>query len=92
MKFQESISSIKQTCDACPSQWEGTLKDGRGFYIRYRWGWLSLRISTAENHDPVDCQEIFGMTVGHGLSGEISEPDMIEHLKDIDVSTETEEK
>lgn len=30
------IWGIRQTCGACPSQWEGVLEDGRFVYIRFR--------------------------------------------------------
>ena len=33
---------LEQTCGACPSQWEGKLADGRGIYIRFRYGRLTL--------------------------------------------------
>ena len=57
-------ASIRRTCCACPSQWEGMTTDGRWFYIRYRWGGLELGIDrdfwaavenaheVYESHDP----------------------------------------
>lgn len=36
------VISLEQTCGACPSQWEGRLADGRGIYIRFRHGRLTL--------------------------------------------------
>ena len=33
---------LDQTCNACPSQWEGILEDGRFVYARYRWGNLGV--------------------------------------------------
>ena len=45
------VNSLKQTCMACPSQWEGHLKDGRMFYARYRWGWLSIKVSKKPTND-----------------------------------------
>lgn len=35
---------LKKTCEACPSQWEGELEDGRFIYIRFRWGNLGFGI------------------------------------------------
>lgn len=58
----EIINLIK-TCPACPAQWEGTTSDGRMIYIRYRWSFLSVRISEKETTDimkAVDGEEIFG--------------------------------
>ena len=40
-----TVETIEQTSDACPAQWEGKLTDGRTFYIRYRWGYLTFRVS-----------------------------------------------
>lgn len=45
------IVNLKQTCNACPSQWEGKLDDGRMIYIRYRWGNLTVTISNEETDD-----------------------------------------
>lgn len=36
------IKKIINTCQGCPSQWEGTTVDNRNIYIRYRWGHLSI--------------------------------------------------
>jgi len=36
------IAALEQTCDACPSQWEGTLEDGTAFYVRYRGARLRI--------------------------------------------------
>lgn len=38
------VAEIKQTCGACPSQWECKLEDGRFMYVRYRFGHLSIGI------------------------------------------------
>lgn len=39
-----TIADLRRTTTMSPSQWEGTLTDGRPLYIRYRWGQLSIRI------------------------------------------------
>lgn len=39
------VRTLRRTCIAAPSQWEGLLEDGRSFYIRYRGGCLALRVS-----------------------------------------------
>jgi len=41
------VTTFKQTCSACPSQWEGKLADGRWLYVRYRWG--NLRVGIGED-------------------------------------------
>ena len=38
------VHSLNMTCNACPSQWDGITKDNRRIYIRYRHGFLSVRI------------------------------------------------
>ena len=43
-----SIARIVQTCEACPSQWEGFFDDGRAFYIRFRWGHLRMTVHASD--------------------------------------------
>lgn len=43
------IVTIRCTCGACPTQYEGTLDDGNAFYFRYRWGFAEVGI--APTHD-----------------------------------------
>jgi hypothetical protein len=38
------VLTLKKTCLACPSQWEGDLEDGRAVYARFRHGHLSVGI------------------------------------------------
>jgi len=38
------ITELKQTCTACPSQWEGKAEDNSHFYARYRWGTLRVEL------------------------------------------------
>lgn len=60
-------SNLKQTCGACPSQWEGELVGGGSFYIRYRWGYLSLSFNG---------KEVMLKQLGDGLDGVLSTNDM----------------
>src|SRR5438132_12875533 len=50
------ITELALTCLACPSQWNGTLSDGRPLYIRYRHGYLSASFGVAG-------EQIFGLHV-----------------------------
>lgn len=50
------VTSLKKTCTACPSQWDGTLDDGRVLYARYRWGYV--------DGDPRDAVEQLGIRQG----------------------------
>lgn len=44
-EYRALVQDDKKTCSACPTQWEGTLKDGRSFYFRYRWGKAYLGVA-----------------------------------------------
>lgn len=39
-----TLTELEKTCQACPSQWEGRLDDGRHVYVRYRWGTLQVGV------------------------------------------------
>ena len=39
------ILDLKQTCESCPSQWEGQLTDTRAIYIRFRNRNLTIQVS-----------------------------------------------
>lgn len=38
------ILTLEQTCEFCPSQWEGELSNGKIIYIRYRFGIFSYGV------------------------------------------------
>lgn len=69
-----AIAEIIKTCEACPSQWEGRLRDGCPFYIRYRWGYLAVHIGPPGSSvdDAIDAPEWFGAQIGPRLDGHIS--------------------
>ena len=56
------ISDIRQTCTACPSQWEAVTTNNRPVYIRYRHGYLSVQIGFAggDMKTALDSEEWFG--------------------------------
>lgn len=58
------IVKLKQTCHACPSQWEGKTDNGKDVYIRYRWGILRVDLNGSE----IFCEDI----AGDGLDGVLS--------------------
>jgi hypothetical protein len=72
----EMFKTITQTCEACPSQWEGELVDGRFFYARYRWGYLSVRVSDSKENI-YNGKEIVGESIGNGLDGLMTTSEMI---------------
>jgi hypothetical protein len=51
------VSSITQTCTACPSQWEGHFDDGNMFYCRYRHGILRIKCSVVPTSDVMEAME-----------------------------------
>ena len=70
-----NIKEIEHSCYACPSQWEGILVDGRMFYIRYRCGFLSFKVSSTPTDDvyaAVVGENIYGEQIGEDLDGVIS--------------------
>ena len=54
---------LRQTCEACPSQWEGYTDKHEPVYIRFRWGYLFVKI---------DDKEIFGKKLGGEYDGVLS--------------------
>jgi len=73
------VNKFVMTCGACPSQWEGHLEDGRMFYIRYRWGYLSARVSpvpTEDVYEAVSGEEVYCEELGGEYDGELSTEDM----------------
>lgn len=49
MSFDDYVADYRETCMACPTQYEGTLKDGRRFYFRYRFAKASLGIGDTDD-------------------------------------------
>ena len=67
------IKELKQTCDGCPSQWEGKTDDGKYVYIRYRYGWLSFCIGSVYG-------EVLGLSVGNSMDGCMTEEELATYL------------
>jgi len=74
---------MRMTCGAIPSQWEGTLDDGRRFHAHYRSGVLSVglgadvngAIDNGQSDDALFCHE-----VGDFLDGCMSYDELRAHL------------
>ena len=80
------IKSIKQTCMVCPAQWEGYFADDRPFYIRYRWGYLSIRVGKKGKgvDSAVTVREIFGeQREKDGWGGVLGEDVIFDVIKNI---------
>lgn len=53
------LSSIINTCECCPAQWDAKLMDGRPVYIRLRHNrfTISCALSARDAYDKFDAQE-----------------------------------
>jgi len=65
-------AKLIQTCEGCPSQWEGYTDKNEPVYIRYRWGYLSVEI---------DDKEIFGKNIDAEFDGILSFEELKQKLK-----------
>lgn len=74
MSERIKVDDIEMTGGGCPTQWEGETADGRGIYIRYRWGYLLVEI---------DSDEVYGQQVGDQYDGIMSDKELIEHTRHI---------
>ena len=63
------ITSLRNTCTACPAQWEGKLSDGQDIYIRYRWGHLDARIGPTLDEAILSGGTIFEWYSDNSLDG-----------------------
>ena len=77
-KINKKIVSLKNTCIACPSQWEGKLEDGNYIYIRYRGDYLGYGIEKTID-EAVSNHESFE-DFGDFLDGYIDESTMMQEL------------
>jgi len=69
------VKEITNTCGACPAQWEGLTVNNEPIYVRYRWGYLSIRIGP-QNSDIMEAvggKKIFGKQIDkNGWDGQLS--------------------
>lgn len=80
------IKKLERTCFACPSQWEGELEDGRMIYIRYRYGYLYVKISEGTTNnisDTVKGEQIFQKCIGGNYDGVMDDEEMLSILKNV---------
>jgi len=77
------VVTLKKTCTACPSQWQGTLEDGRVIYARYRHGELSVGmgsdIDAAVRNGWTD-EAFYADYVGNGFDGYMDFEELKVHL------------
>jgi len=79
------IENLECTCGACPSQWEFKTDDNRMAYVRYRWGYLSVRISEPNEIDAVEGIEILGREIGDKMCSVIDWDTVEGLIKDIHI-------
>lgn len=80
------VIEIEQTCFACPSQWEGYTDDDRSIYVRYRWGFLSVRIGSPGDKSEfagVRGKEILRKQLGDSYLGFLDYEDLVKATSEI---------
>jgi len=82
------VDHVIQTCGACPSQWEGKTDRGHNVYVRYRWGYLSVRVSIYPKGNAVFGVEVYGEKLGDDYDGSIDWGTVEEKIKDLDALAE----
>lgn len=77
------LVALRRTSLACPSQWEGTLADGRVVYARYRHGELSVGLGddiTEAVRNGMSDRALCADYVGDGLDGFMDFEELKVHL------------
>jgi hypothetical protein len=83
---QPKVVALRQTSVACPSQWEGTLEDGRAVYVRYRYDWLSVGVGDDVDqavHSGSTDRALYAGCVGAGLDGFMDLEELKFHLRGV---------
>jgi hypothetical protein len=94
------VVALEKTCTACPSQWKGSLEDGRTLYARYRGGALSVGVGEGLDeavHNGMSEEAFYFDHVGDGLDGFMNFEELRTHLyglldfpEDLEVKNERE--
>jgi hypothetical protein len=69
------VVELAQTCDSCPSQWEGRTEDGRYVYVRYRWG--NLQVGFGPTIEAAIFDETIDRQIGDRLDGSLTYADLV---------------
>ncbi len=78
------VLTLKKTCLACPSQWEGDIEDGRAVYARFRHGHLSVGIGGTVKEavgNAMSDQALYEGDIGDGLDGFMDFDELKAHLR-----------
>lgn len=81
--FRPCVVELRQTCMACPSQWEGRTRDGRYVYIRYRWGHLTWGLGASPDLAVRASMHCDGIHSGDDLDGTLDTSSMVKMLTDL---------
>ena len=78
---------------ACPAQWEGRTDDDRPVYVRYRWGYLSVRVGPpgGDTSSAVTGVEVHGEQVGGEFDGAIEWRQVRDRIKPLRLARVLEE-
>jgi hypothetical protein len=81
------VKNLIQTCGACPSQWEFDTDGNRRAYVRYRGGYLSVRISLpgGDTMGAVTGYEVLGQNIGGSLDGVLEWEEVAKRIKHIQI-------
>lgn len=75
--FPDIPEHRRRTATACPTQYEGTLPDGRIYYFRYRSGKATLGLGETIEDAVADALHVLDrsahLTLGDHLDGSLSE-------------------
>lgn len=72
-----TVTKFDLQCGACPTAWDVYTSDGKEWYVRYRWGMLSVRPQHPSG------ERIFEKKIGDHLDGYLEEETMRVELRDI---------
>lgn len=78
------VTDMDLEVPACPAIW-GCKVDGKPAYIRYRWGYLSLKLDEGKGFAN---SEIIGEQIGDSFDGMIEEQKVIDWLKYYQIEVE----
>lgn len=81
----EILKRLTQTCEACPSQWEGFTQDDKPVYIRYRWGCLTIQIGDIGGTiaNAVRSPDVLCKQIGNNVDGSMGIGEVVRHAKGI---------
>lgn len=79
MEKKYKVKSCKQTCSACPSQWDIYTEDGEYIYARYRWGRLTVTLNPWQDGSKV----LYCEDIGDDLDGILDTIELVGHTKSI---------